>query len=248
MIIVFTYLLLSRLRSAILHRLFRNIIVLQLRNLCLRATKDRTTKIIHLNGFYYDQSHAQRRDRTHRNKEQHVRQEPTRRHGRDAEERQVNPSMNSLPHLTHPPPTRTKTCIPLTTHTVLQAPLHKHTASGYCNPSTPIAALLTPSFLSFASSQSISLPASLKAGDRTCLSTRTWKSATDKLERGGDEGGVPRVKLEGTHVAALENVDLGVLKRWSAGADVDSGAEWGGDKKGGFARDSGEIGGKEPRA
>lgn len=59
---------------------------------------------------------------------------------------------------------------------------------------------------------------------------------------------MPKVKLEGTHVAALDVVNLDVLKKWAAGQDVDRGVEWTKDKRSGFVRESGEIGGKEPRA
>jgi hypothetical protein len=70
-----------------------------------------------------------------------------------------------------------------------------------------------------------------------------WKSAVDK---GGAE--VPRVKLECTHVGALETVDLGTLKKFAAGQDVRGGVEWTSDKRSGAVKKSGEIGGKEPKA
>ena len=59
---------------------------------------------------------------------------------------------------------------------------------------------------------------------------------------------MPSVKLECTHVAALESVGLDTLKRFAAGQDVDRGVEWTKDQRSGFVRESGEIGGKEPRA
>jgi hypothetical protein len=59
---------------------------------------------------------------------------------------------------------------------------------------------------------------------------------------------VPRVKLECTHVKALDSIELAVLKRWAAGQDVERGVEWTKDKKGGVVKESGSIGGKEPKA
>jgi hypothetical protein len=56
------------------------------------------------------------------------------------------------------------------------------------------------------------------------------------------------VKLECTHVSALDTVDLATLKKYAAGQDVGRGVEWTKDKKSGSVRESQEIGGKEPRA
>jgi len=58
----------------------------------------------------------------------------------------------------------------------------------------------------------------------------------------------PRVKLECTHEAALESVGMDVLGRWKADQDIDSGAVWPKDTKGGVGKQSGEIGGKEPKS
>lgn len=65
-----------------------------------------------------------------------------------------------------------------------------------------------------------------------------------------DKGGkdVPEVKLESSHIEALKSVGLDTLKRYAAGQDHESnsGAVRPGEK--GWVRESGEIGGKEPRA
>jgi hypothetical protein len=70
----------------------------------------------------------------------------------------------------------------------------------------------------------------------------TWKKAVDS---GVD---APRVKLEATHEAALGSVDLETLKRWKAEQDNDSGVVWPRDKVSGGMRQSGEIGGREPKS
>jgi hypothetical protein len=64
---------------------------------------------------------------------------------------------------------------------------------------------------------------------------------------------VPRVKLESTHQGALEKVGLDVLKKWAAKADIDNKTilpegNKGKEGKEGFVRESGKIGGKEPKA
>ena len=72
-----------------------------------------------------------------------------------------------------------------------------------------------------------------------------WKSAAEK---GIEE--VPRVKLEATHAKALDSVGLGELKRWAAAQEVDGrdGRVGRAEEGMGWARESGEIGGREPRA
>lgn len=58
----------------------------------------------------------------------------------------------------------------------------------------------------------------------------------------------PRVKLEATHEAALKSVGLDTLKRWGAEWDNDRGVVRPGDARSGSVKQSGEIGGKEPKA
>jgi hypothetical protein len=71
-----------------------------------------------------------------------------------------------------------------------------------------------------------------------------WKSFADK---GGDD--VPRVKLEASHQEALKSVKLEVLKQYEAQRDNNSnhGAQRAGDGSG-VVKESGQIGGKEPKA
>ena len=67
-------------------------------------------------------------------------------------------------------------------------------------------------------------------------------------DKGGDD--VPLVKLESTHVKALDQVDLGLLRKWAAGQDNQGVHGAARPKEGGqgWARESGEIGGEEPKA
>ncbi|KAF2846712.1 hypothetical protein T440DRAFT_540772 [Plenodomus tracheiphilus IPT5] len=139
----------------------------------------------------------------------------------------------------------------VTQKNVLKAPLHKLSSPsstsktlpstlhpGLCTPNNPIAAILTAAFLDFADLRK----SGVSAGDRFCISAAMWKGAVDKSIKD-----VPRVKLECTHEKALEMVGLDVLRKWGAEPDVEKKVERAGDK-GGLARESGEIGGKEPRA
>jgi hypothetical protein len=82
----------------------------------------------------------------------------------------------------------------------------------------------------------------LTVGQRFCVDAKTWKGLADK---GQD---VPKVKLEATHEAALGSVGLDVLKKY--GAEQDQRRVGGAERpeSAGFVRESGEIGGKEPRA
>jgi hypothetical protein len=59
-----------------------------------------------------------------------------------------------------------------------------------------------------------------------------------------------RVKLEATHESALESTRIEELRKWAAGQDNEGGVVWPGDGKsgGGLTKESGEIGGKEPKA
>ncbi|PVH95411.1 hypothetical protein DM02DRAFT_571248 [Periconia macrospinosa] len=110
---------------------------------------------------------------------------------------------------------------------VLNAPLQKHTSKRFCTATTPIAATLTPTFLTYASTHNIALPSTAQnPGDRACLSTTSWKSGSD-----GNDDGVPRVKLACTHRAALDDngdgdggVDLDTLKKWAV-VDLERGWE-----------------------
>ncbi|KAF2822983.1 hypothetical protein CC86DRAFT_448075 [Ophiobolus disseminans] len=145
------------------------------------------------------------------------------------------------------------------TKNVFNAPLYKHSTSssapkslpkslvaGFCTSSNPIAAQLTNAFLDYSTSNGIDLrKAGVGPGQHFCLEASAWKGLADK---GGDD--VPRVKLESTHEAALESVDLKLLKRFAADQDNQSvhGAVRPKDGKGSWVRESKEIGGKEPRA
>ena len=103
---------------------------------------------------------------------------------------------------------------------------------------------MTTSFLDFSANQGTNLRST--PGARICADAKLWKAAVDK---GIDD--VPRVKLEGSHQAALEIVGVDVLKRFAAGQD-NGGAERRVAKPGedsrGIVKESSEIGGKEPRA
>ena len=114
-----------------------------------------------------------------------------------------------------------------------------------CTSTHPIAAILTSAFLDFTASNGTDLRKSgVGPGSRFCIEASSWKSAFDK----GIED-MPGVKLESTHEAALKSVDLPTLKKYAAEADngknkvvmpKEGGEQW--------ARESGEIGGKEPKA
>lgn len=102
---------------------------------------------------------------------------------------------------------------------------------------------MTASFLDFSSTNGLDLRSSgVQEGSRYCIDTQTWKKAVDS---GVD---APRVKLESTHEAALKSVDLETLKKWKAEQDNDSGTIWPRDKVSGATRQSGEIGGKQPKS
>ncbi|KAF1828710.1 hypothetical protein BDW02DRAFT_511622, partial [Decorospora gaudefroyi] len=137
--------------------------------------------------------------------------------------------------------------------TVLNAPLHKHSTdapspspalhAGMCTPTNPIAAILTTAFLDFCASTDTDLRKSgVEPGQRFCLEASAWKRAADQ---GGD---MPRVKLESTHGSALEKVDLGLLKSWAAPRENGERVVWPKEGGEGWVRESGGIGGVEPRA
>ncbi|PZC92602.1 hypothetical protein A1F96_07618 [Pyrenophora tritici-repentis] len=154
------------------------------------------------------------------------------------------------------PSSRTTTQPILIPHTVLDAPLHKHSSeasapfslpssihAGMCTDRNPIAAILTNSFLDLAPSNGTDLrKAGVGPDQRYCLDASTWKKAADN---GGE---VPRVKLEATHKGALDKVELETLKKWAAGQDKDRGVVWPSEGKESWARESGDIGAKEPRS
>jgi hypothetical protein len=115
-----------------------------------------------------------------------------------------------------------------------------------CNANNPIAAILTNAFIDTLSLSGTDLrKAGVGPGQRFCIEAASWKKLADK---GGDD--VPKVKLESSHEAALKSVGLDALKKWAAGQDRESvhGAVRPKDGKGGWVRESGEIGGKEPKA
>jgi hypothetical protein len=106
-----------------------------------------------------------------------------------------------------------------------------------CNSSNPIAAELTSAFISASGLSGV------QAGQRFCVEASSWKKAADK----GDD--VPRVTLAGTHEAALKTVKLDVLKKWESRDNSHvHGAARPTEGSGSFARESKEIGGKEPKA
>ncbi|USP74971.1 hypothetical protein yc1106_02245 [Curvularia clavata] len=143
---------------------------------------------------------------------------------------------------------------------VLNAPLHKHSSersapsslpptlsTGTCNSNNPIAAIVTNSFLDFSSSLGTDLrKIGLEPGQRVCLEASMWKSAIDNKIRD-----VPRVKLEATHVKALNSVGIDMLKRWAAEPELEGKRDRvikpgeGGES---WARESGDIGAKDPRS
>ncbi|KAL5372571.1 hypothetical protein DPSP01_013406 [Paraphaeosphaeria sporulosa] len=66
--------------------------------------------------------------------------------------------------------------------------------AGFCTSGSPIAAILTASFLDFSSKQGLDLRgAGVKEGSRYCIDTALWKKAVD--------GGIKdvQVKLEASH-------------------------------------------------
>ena len=122
--------------------------------------------------------------------------------------------------------------------------LPKTLHAGQCTPSHPLAAILTASFLDFSAAQGTDMrKKGIEAGTRYCMDAKTWKSA---LDEGIDD--LPRVKLECSHQKALDSVGLNVLKKWAAGQDVGGHVVRPGEAGQGLARESKEIGGKEPRA
>lgn len=145
------------------------------------------------------------------------------------------------------------------TRIVFQKPLHQHSnprsqpsssplpsaiKTGFCNEAAPIAATLTDGFLDFSANRGLDLrKQGVGPGQRYCLEAARWK---DALSGGVDEEGVPKVKLSSTHEAALGSVGMEQLKRWAAEGDVEKGVVWPGSR--GAIRESGVIGGKEPKA
>ncbi|KAF2135042.1 hypothetical protein P153DRAFT_372269 [Dothidotthia symphoricarpi CBS 119687] len=147
--------------------------------------------------------------------------------------------------------------IDVTQKNVFEKPLLQHTSprsqpsyiqdttlkAGLCTEASPIAATLTSGFLDFAASRGVDLRGQgVEQGQRWCIGANRWKQALDSGIKD-----VPRVKLESTHVGALRVVGLDVLRGWAAEQDVGGGTAVPGRGKG-WVRESGEIGGREPRA
>lgn len=86
---------------------------------------------------------------------------------------------------------------------------------GFCDSTTPIAAELTQSFLTFAAKHGgINLAQmGVRPGQRWCVEAARWRETVDRAAEEGVE--VPRVKLECTHESALESVGLDVLRRYA---------------------------------
>jgi hypothetical protein len=115
-----------------------------------------------------------------------------------------------------------------------------------CNSSNPIAAELTNAFIDTLASNGTDLrKAGVGPGQRFCVEASSWKGMADK---GGND--VPKVKLESSHEAALKSVGLDVLKKFAAEQDHSQVRGATRPKEGGqnWARESKEIGGKEPKA
>ena len=111
----------------------------------------------------------------------------------------------------------------------------------------PLALNLTSSFLDWSQKQGTNLRKSgFKEGARLCGYVSTWKAAIDA----GIED-VPRVKLEATHHHALDIVGMVVLKQYAADQDnkrAESRVVLPKEGKQSIARESDQIGGKEPKA
>ncbi|KAL1602224.1 hypothetical protein SLS59_004911 [Nothophoma quercina] len=120
-------------------------------------------------------------------------------------------------------------------------------ASGMCSSEMPLALNLTSSFLDWSQKQGTNLRKSgFKEGARLCGYVSTWKAAIDA----GIED-VPRVKLEATHHHALDIVGMDVLKQYAADQDnkrAESRVVLPKEGKQSIARESDQIGGKEPKA
>ncbi|KZM19033.1 uncharacterized protein EKO05_0001172 [Ascochyta rabiei] len=145
----------------------------------------------------------------------------------------------------------------VTQKNVFNAPLHQHSStsnthvtgysSGMCSSEMPLALSLTSSFLDWSQQQGTDLRKSgIKEGARLCAYVNTWKAALD-----GGIDNVPKVKLEATHHHALDLVSMDVLKKYAAEQDnrrAESRVVLPKEGKQSIARESKEIGGKEPRA
>ncbi|KAH7136122.1 hypothetical protein B0J11DRAFT_565350 [Dendryphion nanum] len=147
---------------------------------------------------------------------------------------------------------------------VFEKPLHKHSTnkkdlndssskSGFCNEQASIAATLTNGFLDFSASNGLDLrPKGVEAGDKLCLGASAWKQAVDKGAKD-----VPNVNLGSTHLKALDTIGLKDLQKFAVDADMSGQAQNTGKEQhfpekapgtGKVARESSEIGGKEPKA
>jgi hypothetical protein len=111
----------------------------------------------------------------------------------------------------------------------------------------PLALSLTSSFLDWSQQQGTDLRKSgIKEGARLCGYVNTWKAAVDA----GIQD-VPRVKLEATHHHALDIVSMDVLKKYAAEQDnrrAESRVVMPKEGKQNIARESDQIGGKEPKS
>ncbi|KAF2868098.1 hypothetical protein BDV95DRAFT_500951 [Massariosphaeria phaeospora] len=118
--------------------------------------------------------------------------------------------------------------------------------TGFCTDSAPIAATLTNAFLDFSAKSGLDLrQKGVGPGERWCIEAARWKDAMDsKIED------MPRVKLDSTHVKALDSVGMDVLQKFQAGQELGKAHEVPGKSPslGKVARESSQIGGKEPKA
>jgi hypothetical protein len=111
----------------------------------------------------------------------------------------------------------------------------------------PLAVSLTSAFLDWSQTQGTDLRKSgIKEGARLCTYVNTWKAAVDSGVKD-----IPRIKLEATHHHALDMVGMDVLKKYAADQDnrrAESRVVMPKEGKQSIARESNEIGGKEPKA
>jgi uncharacterized protein len=113
-----------------------------------------------------------------------------------------------------------------------------------CNQSNPLALTLINAFSDISASSGTDLRKSgVGLGQRFCVEASQWKKALDN----GIED-LSQVKLENSHVEALESVDIDTLKRHAAEPDVYNKVVRPGENTEGWARESDQIGGQEPRA
>ncbi|PSN72478.1 hypothetical protein BS50DRAFT_252831 [Corynespora cassiicola Philippines] len=142
---------------------------------------------------------------------------------------------------------------------VFAKPLHEHSSArsspgafsgdasfktGFCNGQAPVAATITDDFLDFSQSRGLDLRSrGIQAGQRWCMAAQRWREARDSRMQD-----VPRVKMENTHIKALDTLGFGELKMYAADQDANSEVIWPGERPSASARQSENIGAKDPRS